>query len=145
LYRVPGFLENVNISVANDYPWEINLEKSQAGDVAQLPQVIDIAVSFKPIFDILPRRATVNVVNSDVVSTAKSPIQGNDVQVTQNVTSTITNNPALIANVPFKSRETAFIDPGDVTTKINSTKPLPASRTVGASVVTQRANNNNEL
>ena len=57
LYRTPGFLESVNITVANDYPWEINLEKSQTGDVAQLPQVIDISVLFKPIMDILPRRS----------------------------------------------------------------------------------------
>lgn len=57
LYRVPGFLESINITVDNNYPWEVNLEKSQIGDVAQLPQVLDIAVSFRPIMDILPRRA----------------------------------------------------------------------------------------
>jgi hypothetical protein len=56
LYRVPGCLESVNITVDNNIPWEINLEKSQVGDVAQLPQVLDIAISFKPIMDILPRR-----------------------------------------------------------------------------------------
>jgi len=57
LYRVPGFLESVNITVDNNYSWEVNLEKSQTGDIAQLPQVVDISVSFKPIMDILPRRA----------------------------------------------------------------------------------------
>lgn len=57
LYRVPGFLESVNITVDNTSPWEVNLEKSQTGDIAQLPQVIDVAISFKPIMDILPRRA----------------------------------------------------------------------------------------
>lgn len=57
IYRVPGFLESVNITVDNNTPWEINLEKSQTGDIAQLPQVLDIAVSFRPIMDILPRRA----------------------------------------------------------------------------------------
>ena len=57
LYRVPGFLESVNITVDNNYPWEVNLEKSEVGDIAQLPQVMDIAISFKPIMDILPRRA----------------------------------------------------------------------------------------
>lgn len=57
LYRVPGFLESINITIDNNYPWEVNLEKSQLGDIAQLPQVLDIAVSFKPIMDILPRRA----------------------------------------------------------------------------------------
>jgi hypothetical protein len=57
LYRVPGFLESVNVTIDNNYPWEVNLEKSQTGDIAQLPQVMDIAISFKPIMDILPRRA----------------------------------------------------------------------------------------
>ena len=57
LYRVPGFLENVNITVANDYPWEVNLENSNSDNIAQVPQVIDIAVSFKPIMDTLPRRS----------------------------------------------------------------------------------------
>jgi hypothetical protein len=57
LYRVPGFLESVNITIDNNYPWEVNLEKSKTGDVAELPQVLDISISFKPIMDTLPRRA----------------------------------------------------------------------------------------
>jgi len=74
LYRTPGFLENVNITVDNDYPWEINLEKSQAGDVAQLPQVIDISVSFKPIFDILPKRSQLGQTSNTEVTTAYTSI-----------------------------------------------------------------------
>jgi hypothetical protein len=35
LHRVPGFLESVNITVDNNSPWEVNLEKSQTGDIAQ--------------------------------------------------------------------------------------------------------------
>lgn len=54
IYRMPGFLENVNVTVDNNYPWEINLEGST--DVQELPQVLDVSVSFKPIFDKLPRR-----------------------------------------------------------------------------------------
>ncbi len=57
LYRVPGFLENINITVDNNYPWEVNLENSNSENIAQVPQVIDISVSFKPIMDILPRRS----------------------------------------------------------------------------------------
>jgi hypothetical protein len=64
LYRVPGFIENVNITIDNNTPWEINLEKSQIGDVAELPQVVDVSISFKPIMDILPRRAP--TVNTDL-------------------------------------------------------------------------------
>lgn len=53
LYRMPGFIESVNVTVDNGNPWEINLD----GDSAQLPQVVDVNVSFKPIHDTLPRRS----------------------------------------------------------------------------------------
>ena len=55
LYRMPGLLENVNITVDNGTPWEINLDNKE--DLAQLPQVVDVSVSFKPILSELPRRA----------------------------------------------------------------------------------------
>lgn len=54
LHRVPGFLENVNITIDNNYPWEINLSKNTA--LQQLPKVLDINVTFKPIMDKLPER-----------------------------------------------------------------------------------------
>lgn len=122
LYRVPGFLENVNITVANDYPWEINLEKSQTGDIAQLPQVIDISVSFRPIFDILPKRATVNVgTETSTTTTTEGPLTGT--VSTSTVTTTTTNNPALIGNV-----DNTFIDPGGVSSVENITS-RPATLT----------------
>jgi hypothetical protein len=52
IYRMPGFIESINVTVDNGNPWEINLD----GDSAQLPQVLDVAVTFKPILDELPRR-----------------------------------------------------------------------------------------
>jgi hypothetical protein len=61
LYRVPGFLENINITVDNNSPWEINLEEYD--DVQQLPHVVEVSVSFKPIMSILPRRQTTTNVN----------------------------------------------------------------------------------
>jgi hypothetical protein len=66
LYRVPGFIENVNVTIDNNTPWEINLEKSQVGDIAELPQVVDVSVSFKPIMDILPRRVPIGEVDASV-------------------------------------------------------------------------------
>jgi len=59
LYRVPGFLESVNITVDNNTPWEINLENST--DVQELPHVLDVSISFKPIHSILPQRATFDI------------------------------------------------------------------------------------
>lgn len=49
LYRVPGFLENVNLSIENNAIWEIE-------EGLQLPQRMDVSVSFKPIVENLPRR-----------------------------------------------------------------------------------------
>lgn len=60
LYRVPGFLENVNVSIDNtNTSWEIVLNKDEK-DVAQLPHVVTVSTSFKPIFDFLPRRENID-------------------------------------------------------------------------------------
>jgi len=58
LYRVPGFLESVNVTIDNsNTPWEIVLDSTTETDVAQLPHMITVQCSFKPIMDILPRKA----------------------------------------------------------------------------------------
>jgi len=49
--RMPGFLESVNITIDGTTSWEINTNK-------QLPHVLDVSISFKPIFDTLPKRST---------------------------------------------------------------------------------------
>ena len=61
LHRVPGFIESVNVTVDNTSPWEVNLESSN--DVQQLPHVLEVAISFKPIMNILPKRQTTDSVN----------------------------------------------------------------------------------
>jgi len=84
LYRVPGFLESVNVTIDNgNTPWEIQLNefinsgdpattaqafrteattgiKQGEDDVRQLPHMVSVQCSFKPIMDILPRRVTLN-------------------------------------------------------------------------------------
>ena len=120
LYRVPGFLESVNVNIDNNYPWEVNLEKSQVGDVAQLPQVMDISVSFKPIMDILPRRSSINKL---IQTTAVTKITD------QETTTISTDTPALIANVKYGPKESpiSFIQPGEVvesTSRYVASKPL---------------------
>ena len=59
LYRVPGFLESVNVTVDNAHPWEIKLSEDET-DVQQLPMILDVSISFKPIHNILPRRQTID-------------------------------------------------------------------------------------
>ena len=61
IYRVPGFLENVNVTIDNaNTPWEIVLNEYDDGesDVRQLPHMVTVQCSFKPIMDILPRKVT---------------------------------------------------------------------------------------
>jgi hypothetical protein len=59
LYRVAGMLENVNVSIDDNYPWDINInEDGTPANRKQLPQVINIQCSFKPIQDMLPRKIT---------------------------------------------------------------------------------------
>lgn len=58
-YRLAGLLESVNVTIDDNVPWEINYEKNigfDDGQVSQLPQVINVQCSFKPIQDFLPRR-----------------------------------------------------------------------------------------
>ena len=57
IYRMPGFLDNVNVTIDNsNTPWEILLNQFDDTDVRQLPHMITIQCSFKPIMDILPRK-----------------------------------------------------------------------------------------
>lgn len=52
LYRVAGMLENVNITVDDNTPWEITSDDN----LKQLPHIINVQCNFRPIQDFLPRR-----------------------------------------------------------------------------------------
>jgi hypothetical protein len=57
IYRMPGFLENVNVTIDNsNTPWEIVLKEYDDASVRQLPHMVTVQCSFKPIMDILPRK-----------------------------------------------------------------------------------------
>ena len=83
LYRVPGFLENVNVTIDNtNTPWEIMLNQfGPEDDVRQLPHMVTVQCSFKPIMDILPRKVSKNnpfvplIANKDhfIDPTARTP------------------------------------------------------------------------
>ena len=60
LYRTPGILKSVNITVPDDASWEIAMNEPE-GNVAdsqmyELPQMLKISLAFTPIMSILPRR-----------------------------------------------------------------------------------------
>ena len=51
----PGILESINITVNDEYPWEIAMmEPEGKSDMKETPQILDCAVSFRPILKTLP-------------------------------------------------------------------------------------------
>jgi hypothetical protein len=67
LYRVAGMLENVNITVDDNAPWEI----ASNDDLKQLPHVINVQCTFKPIQDFLPRRENKSNLNVPFITDSK--------------------------------------------------------------------------
>jgi hypothetical protein len=68
-YRTTGVITSMNISVEDNYPWEIKmrqpeLRKENNGDInasgdqlqMEVPQILKIQMNFKPIMDKLPQR-----------------------------------------------------------------------------------------
>ena len=60
LYRTPGILKSVNITIPDETAWEIAMNEPE-GNVAdsemyELPQMLKISLGFTPIMSILPRR-----------------------------------------------------------------------------------------
>jgi hypothetical protein len=60
LYRVAGMLESVNITIDDNSSWEI----ASSDNIKQLPHIVNVQCSFKPIQDFLPRRE--NMYNTNV-------------------------------------------------------------------------------
>ena len=58
VYRQPGFIEKVDFQWDQEYPWEIamNAPEGKARDIPhqELPMILDVTVSFKPIHNFLP-------------------------------------------------------------------------------------------
>ena len=131
LYRQPGFLESVNITVDQTSPWEINYNQVKNGTVEQLPQVLNVAIAFKPIFNELPRRSTgdknaTTIIGNKIIDKQQpitiAPIDKKDLSV---------NVPNLVGqfNLPedIAKYEKNRID---ALTKANSKKPyIPKKKT----------------
>lgn len=64
LYRVPGIIDSINVTIDQDTSWEINKD-------SQLPQIINVDVSFKPIMDTLPRKNKIGAINSPIINNSK--------------------------------------------------------------------------
>ena len=64
LYRQPGFLNSINLSIDQDYPWEL---ESGNGSY-QLPHIIKADCQFTPLHDFLPRRLTPDISNTSLIN-----------------------------------------------------------------------------
>jgi hypothetical protein len=113
IYRMPGFLESVNVTVDGTNSWEINLE--ELSDVAQLPHSLDVTVSFKPIFDMLPQRSTEFNKTALITNSDKSFLGDIDTSILENNLQSRTRE--LLKAAP---PNIDFIEPFDTTTPFNS-------------------------
>eukprot|EP01050_Picozoa_sp_SAG11_P000117 SAG11_NODE_2_length_63684_cov_167.801195_49_plen_636_part_00 len=52
--RTPGILESLQLSVDDQYAWEIAMG-DESKDMLETPQIMDIGVQFKPILNVLPK------------------------------------------------------------------------------------------
>jgi hypothetical protein len=91
LYRQPGFLKSMNLTIETDYPWEID---NSPGYSAQLPHIIKAECQFTPIHDFLPRRSQNN--NITPLINVRGPIINpvNTIGV-QNITGIINTTPLI--------------------------------------------------
>jgi hypothetical protein len=67
--RTPGVLTSLNLTVADEYAWEIAMNEPEGGsdkDMLETPQIIDVAASFIPILKTLPKKG----INSPILLTA---------------------------------------------------------------------------
>ena len=125
-YRTPGFLESVNVTIDGTTSWEINLENSE--DVAQLPHSVDVNISFKPIFDVLPKRTTEYNVTPLIGNTRNQFLQktddSSDKLLATQEKATAAATAAVLKKVDVSSIKTPFIKaltPQQITDKILGT------------------------
>lgn len=128
IYRMPGFLENVNVTIDNsNTPWEILLNEYNEDDVRQLPHMVTVQCSFKPILDILPRREKYGddfvplIVNRDTY--LRPPITRNlDTSNIYVVSKTAPEAPQTFIGAPANIQPQSTV-PKESITKVNQKKP----------------------
>ena len=60
LDRTPGIINSVGLTWQKDYPWEISIDSPEDGrdtETQVLPHVLDVAVSFTPVHNFLPKKS----------------------------------------------------------------------------------------
>lgn len=117
LYRVPGFLENVNVTIDDNAAWEIALNDPA---MRELPQMVTVQCSFKPIHDFLPRREKLNDEYVPFIANTKNQYLNSDMGV--GLPERLV--PPLPETLPIAPQATS----GNLTNAINLTPIAPPKR-----------------
>jgi hypothetical protein len=59
IYRQPGIIKSLNYKINNNTPWEIAIDDPEitgGSTMYELPQVMDVSITFAPIHNFLPRK-----------------------------------------------------------------------------------------
>lgn len=123
IYRMPGFIENINVTIDNsNTPWEIQLYGPLAeSDVAQLPHMVTVQCTFKPIMDILPARVTMTNPNVPLIgNVAKNSFLGY-------ITDTTPAKPVLLPRIDIPTISAADAEIAASQTKV-SANPTAVTR-----------------
>tara|TARA_A100001201_G_scaffold143690_2_gene146740 strand:- start:1531 stop:3153 length:1623 start_codon:yes stop_codon:yes gene_type:complete len=56
-YRIPGIINNVNISWNTNYTWEIRADEKKDADMLVLPHVLDVGFGFTPVHAFVPENS----------------------------------------------------------------------------------------
>lgn len=116
LYRMPGLLESINVTSDFNAAWEVR--EDSTGRLGQLPQSLDVQVSFKPIPNELPRRARfdANLIQSstNLVASEEPDVVNESYKITRNVPQLVANNGKIIDTAEETEQSfTRFATPGE--------------------------------
>jgi hypothetical protein len=92
-YRVPGLLESVNITIANESSWDIKPDR-------QLPHYLDVSISFKPIHSMLPKRFMLNSDNKMKLPEDETIIANNTKTLKDHHNKVNANIDTISSNIP---------------------------------------------
>jgi len=145
-YRTTGVITSMNISVDDNYPWEIKirqpeLRKENNGDVnasgdqlqMEVPQILKIQMSFKPIMDKLPQRGLKEpIIISEKV--ANNYLQRGDFKFDEQGQTQTTTTPSTLTTPNTPGSPTTFgadtnINTPPVTNTTNDVNTAPVSTT----------------
>ena len=79
-YELPGFIESIELSWNNAYPWEIALSSKDEGsdtpdkDVQELPMVLDVSLNYRPLHKFAPSTGDNLFITNDTRNSFNDPI-----------------------------------------------------------------------